>query len=363
MAIGAGLYVARSSVNTGQAPQITLSDEEKVLKFVGPMTEDTRTRFLEYFSISGISADNGAAVLDFYRNYRKHPTPGESISEAQRIFLNAKGMDDKTLLARAILLDKLDLIPDLLACGAEVTKPCTGINAGSLTPLFLAAQSNRPACIPLLIKAGADVDENDEGTGDTPLNRAVKMGNEAACEALITAGANINARNKKSDCPLYYAIDHGMLATVKLLISRGASWTGNCSAALLQQKDLLIFLCESYPALPNVVFSDAARVGADPDLLTLLVKMGANVNLTDFWGYTALKWAVMGNHQPQVVRLLELGADINKTADNGETALALALRNRDRQMAILLIENGAVVRPRDFADHDRTFPQAPDSTS
>jgi ankyrin repeat protein len=87
------------------------------------------------------------------------------------------------------------------------------------------------------------------------------------------------------------------------------------------------------------------------------------VNLTDFWGYTALKWAVMGNHQPQVVRLLELGADINKTADNGETALALALRNRDRQMAILLIENGAVVRPRDFADHDRTFPQTPDSTS
>jgi ankyrin repeat protein len=356
-------YVGKSSVTTGQVPEVTLSDEEKIIKIIGPMTEQDRTRFLEFFPISGISADNEAAVLDFYRNYRYHLTPGESISEAQRIFLNAKGMDDKTLLARAILLGKVHLIPDLLACGADVTKPCTGIKAGSLTPLFLAAQSKHPACIPLLIKAGAAIDERDEDTGDTPLIRSAKTGNEAACQALIAAGANVQIFDAKRNQVLFYAIDQQMLPTIKLIISRGAGWTGDCSGALLKHIDLLKTLVETYPALLNMVFPDAARLGADPDLLTLLVQKGANVNLTDFWGYTALKWAVMGNHQPQVVRLLELGADINKTADNGETALALALRNRDRQMAILLIENGAVVRPRDFADHDRTFPQTPDSTS
>src|SRR5690349_2271580 len=80
--IGPGSYVPGSSAASGQAPQAMLSDEQKALRIVGPMTEQDRTQFLEFFAISGISADNEPAVLDFYRNYRHHLTPGETISEA-----------------------------------------------------------------------------------------------------------------------------------------------------------------------------------------------------------------------------------------------------------------------------------------
>jgi ankyrin repeat protein len=360
-------YVGKSSVTTGQVPEVTLSVEEKVIKIIGPMTEQDRTRFLEFFPISGISADNEAAVLDFYRNYRQHLTPGESISEAQRIFLNATGMDDKTLMARAILLDKVHLIPDLVACGAEVSKPCVGPKIYTLmTPLFLAARFNHPACIPLLKAAGADVDEVDH-SGNSPLAIAARNDNEAVCTALIAAGANVDARNNYGASPLLHAITENTDAIVKQLLARNATWEKNCCAALIRSSSLLLRLIDSKTPLPldqlvgeamSPKFTQAVFEYNMPIVIRLL-ESGADANATVETGRTLLQEASYRDDILFVQHLLKLGADVDRTDDRENTALSLALKNGNREVATLLFNHGAQLRSQDHADYRMTFPPAP----
>jgi len=402
-------YVEKSSVTAGQVPEVALSDEEKVIKIVGPMTEVDRTRFLEFFPISGISADNEAAVLDFYRNYRHHLTPGESISEAQRIFLNATGMDDETLLARAIQLEKFHLIPDLLACGAAVMKPvpfgwihethagrhglalaiafgapcetlellikaaekecapagenCMSIESGGATPLFLAAQFDHATCIPLLIAAGAAIEEEDESTGETPLIRAAKMGNAAVCEALLTAGANVNAQNKRDLSSLYYAVDGRNLQIAKLLLNHNAAWDSDSLGELVWDVQMAKAFAELTPLPFNRLLAIAgSQPGVNMKLVTFLVTKGADVDFHNDRGLTALQMAVRTNSANLIIPLLKLGADINRTtADGLDTALSIALQLHNRNMATILLDHGAVLRPEHFAEFDNTFPPAPGS--
>jgi Ankyrin repeats (3 copies) len=372
MAIGSGSYVSKSSVTAGQVPEVTLSDEEKVIKIVGPMTEVERTRFLEFFEISGIDTNNEAAVLDFYRNYRYHLTPGESIGEAQRIFVNAAGMNDETLISRAIRLEKFHLLPDLLACGAEAMKAipnfmhhgrnslalaiargapletlellikaaqkectpsgksCMAIQSGGTTPLFTAALEGNATCIPLLVAAGADIDEVDARSGDTPLVSAVRLGNGDACEALIAAGANVQTRNKNANSALFYAIVCEKLPLVTLLLAHRAELDTKCCSELALRSEMIIALVELTPLpLDTLLVQAISGPGFDLDLIKFLVTKGADINRT--------------------------------TADGRNTALSFALRLRNRKIATILLEHGAVVRPEHFAEFANTFPPAPGS--
>jgi ankyrin repeat protein len=382
-----------------------LSDEQKALRIVGPMTEQDRTQFLEFFAISGISADNEPAVLDFYRNYRHHLTPGETISEAQRIFANATGMDGATLIARAIGFEKFHLIPVLLACGAEVMKPipftwidthaeknalalaiacgapremlellikaaqkecapsgknCMAIQSGGTTPLFTAALEGNATCIPLLLAAGADIEEVDAISGDTPLIRAARMGSAAACEALIAAGANVNAQNKKDFSSLCYAVDGRKFQIAKLLLDHNAQWDSGSLRALTWSAQT----AKAFAEMSSLPFNTLLQIaGSNPmvdlEVITFLVDNGGDVNIPDALGRTALHNAASNDRRDLIIPLLKLGADINRTTAAGDTALSLALRFRRRNMATLLIENNAVLRFQDIAALERTFPPPP----
>ena len=77
----------------------------------------------------------------------------------------------------------------------------------------------------------------------------------------------------------------------------------------------------------------------DPELLSLLIAVGADVNQADSDGWTALYWAV-GNRNPQCMNLL-LGApgiDVNKAANNGETPLYRAVESEKPNAVKALLE-------------------------
>ena len=72
------------------------------------------------------------------------------------------------------------------------------------------------------VRALADVDEREHGTQQTPLHAAAQTGNVAVCAALLDGGADVRARDARSNLPLHVAAFYGHAAVVELLAARGA---------------------------------------------------------------------------------------------------------------------------------------------
>jgi len=73
-----------------------------------------------------------------------------------------------------------------------------------------------------------------------------------------------------------------------------------------------------------------------------LLDLGADPNVTDESGFTALHYCMNRNGNKCVELLLRYGADINAVTTAGETPLALANNNGDKEMVALLRKYGAI---------------------
>jgi ankyrin repeat protein len=75
---------------------------------------------------------------------------------------------------------------------------------------------------------------------------------------------------------------------------------------------------------------------ADIDVIQHLINNGADVNIRDNFGYTALIWASFYGHIDIVRLLIDAGADVNASANDGWTALAWAEWNNNTDIVELL---------------------------
>jgi hypothetical protein len=78
------------------------------------------------------------------------------------------------------------------------------VNEVGLTPLQIAAGNGYVACVLLLLKKGATVDQTDN-YGDTALIRAALSGRWEVAQVLIEHGADVNLANKEGCTPLLKA--------------------------------------------------------------------------------------------------------------------------------------------------------------
>ncbi len=83
------------------------------------------------------------------------------------------------------------------------------------------------------------------------------------------------------------------------------------------------------------------------ELVEVLVKQGANVNLADNYGWAPLHYAAMNGRETAVSFLLGNGADINQRGHQGETPLHWALNNNQKGTVVLLVRRGAHLNPLD----------------
>lgn len=77
--------------------------------------------------------------------------------------------------------------------------------------------------IKLLIEHGADVNQVTGVGGMTPLHMSARRGTIGIAEALLDAGAHIEAKDKNGETPLRRAVNCGQEQVVRLLLSRGAN--------------------------------------------------------------------------------------------------------------------------------------------
>lgn len=125
-----------------------------------------------------------------------------------------------------------------------------------------------------------------DANGDTPLHFAAAEGRPGVVEVLVSGGANMNARNHSGETPLLRAI-------VKLRApSDGASWTHDfdtdsrrdCTMYLIRKgADVRVADDEGVTPMEHALdVYDVYR--ATPQVLTMLVDHGADINARGFGG-------------------------------------------------------------------------------
>jgi ankyrin repeat protein len=85
----------------------------------------------------------------------------------------------------------------------------------------------------------------------------------------------------------------------------------------------------------------AAAAGGATAMVELLLKRGANANLTQEGGWTALHGAAQSGNRAMAETLLAHGANINQRADNNQTPLDMALLKGHHDLVELLEQLGA----------------------
>jgi len=196
----------------------------------------------------------------------------------------------------------LDVLRERLDANPELIDALGGRGLQKATALHLATLRNRHEAIRLLIERGADLNRRDFPDNATPLHFAAAHGDLDTVRLLVEAGADIDGHGDD------YAVGVLGWATcfnqvrrevAAYLLEHGASfniWT----AIALDRSDEL-----------------RAMIAADPSLLT--ARMSRNQHRR-----TPLHHAAAKNRPQMVQLLLEVGADPNATDATGVTALTTA---------------------------------------
>ena len=211
----------------------------------------------------------------------------------------------------------------LLAAGVD---PETETNDGR-TLLHLVAQNNEnPGVLEALLAAGADLEALDN-RGNTPLSFAVSDNdNPAVVEVLLAAGADVSANALGS--PL-----HSLFS--RSLFSRN---TERQPSVLLAIADALLAAgaeVNARTAIGSTALHFAMRDGGV--IIDRLIAAGADVNVTNRLGETPLFSAPPGA-APEVRSLVTAGADATARNDRGGTPLHSA---RDADIVRVLLSAGA----------------------
>jgi ankyrin repeat protein len=232
--------------------------------------------------------------------------------------VNAPEPDGTTALAWAVRNDDAATVQALLAAGADAKAG----NRYSVTPLELAIINGNAAVAAALLKAGADPLYVKPG-GQTILMTAARIGNPEVVRALLEHGAsNVNARESAyGETALMWAAAENHPAAAALLLEHGATIDAR-STAMHYDKDR--FGLEGViTILPHGSWTPlmyAARQGST-GVARVLADKGANLNLTDPDGTSALIFAIINSHFDTAALLLARGADPNLADSTGMTPL------------------------------------------
>lgn len=221
--------------------------------------------------------------------------------------------------------------------------------------LSWAAGNGHLAVVQQLLSAGANVNARD-GFGSTALHNAACKGHDMVVQQLLAAGADANAKEKyawekpragtdaderyNGSTALHWAAMKGYQAVVQQLLSAGVDvnakddiglttlhWAANCGHdAVVQQLLEANADVDATDSREGRSALSSAAVNGHCTIVQQLLAAGANVNARNSNGWTVLHWAAMGGHEVVLQQLLAAGADAEEKDNDGRKPLDLAAK-------------------------------------
>uniref|UniRef100_A0AAR2LWJ4 Ankyrin repeat domain 6 n=1 Tax=Pygocentrus nattereri TaxID=42514 RepID=A0AAR2LWJ4_PYGNA len=236
-----------------------------------------------------------------------------------------------------------DHVVQLINKGAKVA-----VTKYGRTPLHLAAYKGHTEVARILLKAGCDLDIQDDGD-QTALHRAAVVGNSDVISALVQEGCALDRQDKDGNTALHEVAWHGFSQSVKLLVKAGANIlaknkAGNTALHLACQNGhtqscKVLLLGGARPDSRNNVGDTCLHVSARYNhvcVIRILLGAFCSVSERNQAGDTALHVAAVLNHKKTARLLLEAGTDINIRNNAGQTALDQAREHNNPEVALLL---------------------------
>ena len=284
--------------------------------------------------------------------------------------VDARQPDGAAALHWAAHWNDLDAARLLVAAGADVN----AANDLGVTPLALAALNAGAEMADVLLRAGADPDARRPG-GETVLMTAARTGNPDLVRALVAAGAAVRGTaHFRAQTPLMWAASEGHADVARVLIEAGADVGARSAhggtALLLAARNgdvetarvLLDAGADVNAAEPYLPFD--ARVDVEESQTsgrTPLLIASASLAATSGWEYRLD--VQPSTHEALALFLLERGADPDVPDSIGRTALHAAVETGRTGLVKALLRHGADPNARltqapfplkgDFVSYDR----------
>lgn len=237
-----------------------------------------------------------------------------------------------------------------------------GSSANAMTPLLLATSKGQVDLVKLFLDKGANIEAKDI-YGCTPLWISASNGHQGIVSLLLEKGADIKSEDHLGYNPIWISASNGHQQIVKMLLEKGAqlgigdygsmppvpahNWQEVVGKLLRQAASLGI---REVAHNRSLLFS--ATLYKLSDIANLLIEMGADVDIKDAKGRSALSIAAENDRSSIIAVLLNWGASIELRDNNRRTPLSLAAMNCNLSALISLLDGGADKESKDC--HGRT---------
>jgi ankyrin repeat protein len=229
----------------------------------------------------------------------------------------------------------------------------------NLKALITAVRAQDARSVERLLNAHPDlVNAKDQG-GSTPLHHAAGFGSVATMKLLLSKGADVQAKNMRQSTPLHWSVadetktrlllDHGAAVNERQVDGR----TPLYNVIGMADRNAVVRLLLDRGADPNLATTNgntALMVAAgrgDVEAMRLLIAKGAKVDVKSGTGATALINAALSPNADAVKLLVGQGADVNAATKRKVTALANAAMQGSEDVVKLLLDQGAKVNVQD----------------
>jgi ankyrin repeat protein len=226
----------------------------------------------------------------------------------------------------------------LAACAPDEPAPVATAPDGT-TALHWAARARDTALVERLLRDGADANAANR-YGITPLQLAAENGDVAVMRALLAAGADANAVLPEGETVLMTAARTGVAEALALLLEHGAAvdarerWYGESA--------LIFATTENHAEAVRVLVTHGADVDSRSTLRELDARQRRNgQSILPLGSWTPLMYAAREDARAAAAALVANGADLNLADPDGATALTVAIINAHYELAVQLLEAGA----------------------